>query len=88
MRTVELASGVSFAADWCGAAEGALTAQLLETMPSEVALAFLTPGAADRIVFHAGSDLHDVFEGYTQLYQIITGWEPGTVRITLKKGDS
>lgn len=81
MRTLELANGTVFDCDWCGAADGMLTANLIsQTDLLPVVEAFSDPANTRCLTFHAGED--QTFCGYTRLRMAqLRGWPTGGVLV-------
>ena len=86
MSIVRLNNGAEYPADWCGAAQRRMSANILRTgCMAELAAAFADPEATARIEFHTGLETI-VHEGYTRLAAIAEGgWSEGATLVTLIK---
>lgn len=82
-----LNDGTEYPVNWCGAADGVLTASLAGKYEiPDLALAFGDPEAVARIEFQYG-EMCDIFEGFTRLVGLqLDGWGSGSALVSLERG--
>lgn len=88
MSMIRLNNGTEYPADWCGAAQRRMSANIQRVgCVAELATAFSDPEATARIEFITGLGTI-VHEGYTHLTAIAeNGWSDGATLVTLTKED-
>lgn len=86
MRSLILTDGTKFDCDWCGEANGTLSANLPhETDILKVALAFADKEATKIITFLYG-EASEFHKGFTHLTLVREdGWATGGILVMLKK---
>lgn len=86
MSMIRLNNGAEYPADWCGAANRRMSANILRAgCMAELAAAFSDPEATARIEFQTGLATI-AYEGYTRLVAIAeNGWSEGATLVTLTK---
>lgn len=84
MRSVRLANGEQYEADWCGAANGILTMNLItDESFMDIAQDFSDKTATKEIVFDYDVG-QSVFKDYTNLISIqVGGWSGNGVLVAL-----
>ena len=86
MSMIRLNNGAEYPADWCGAAQRRMSANILRAgCMAELAAAFADPANTARITFETGLETI-TYEGYTRLAAIAEGgWSEGATLVTLIK---